>query len=99
MNESPAPTVSTTSTGSAGTCTEPVRLNAWAPPPPSVTTTSRVRPDASRWAATSAGVLSGANAWTSSSLIFTRSACAATSVMSCQACGAGGRNTGRALGS
>ena len=79
MNESPAPTVSTTSTGTPGRLTGPLAApTARAPSPPRVTTTS-AGPWPSQAAATSSTVLPGSSHATSSSLAFTRSATASSS--------------------
>ena len=71
MKASPAPTVSTTSTGRGRTVVSPSAVNAVAPPAPRVSTTSWVRSPPRRVRATSSGSAAGSISRASSSLSFT----------------------------
>ena len=99
MNESPAPTVSTTSIAGAATSTRAARLTPIAPSPPRVITTHLVRSTLNSSAAISSGDNPGRRNSQSSSLSFTRSAEAANARTAAQVATGSGVIVGRAFGS
>ncbi len=99
MNESPAPTVSATSTRGAGTETStPAAVTANEPSAPSVTTTS-AGPAAAQDRATSCGAVPGSSHARSSSETFTTSVPATSARMAGRTASRSPMMLGRRLGS